>query len=108
MYLVRRVCKTKPGQSWAVAGYLAKICEAYEENGRDKARIYIEGQGLPGTPNRVYAEWTQDTIEPNWFSKVPAAVREYNPRMQELLDEYLLEIFEVATPEKLVERGVAQ
>ena len=61
MYLVRRVCKTKPGQAWAVAGYLAKICEAYEENGRDKARIYIEGQGLPGTPNRVYAEWTQDS-----------------------------------------------
>jgi hypothetical protein len=108
MYLVRRVCKTKPGQAWAVAGYLAKICEAYEANGRDKARIYIEGQGLPGTPNRVYAEWTQDAIEPNWFSKVPQTVREYNPKMQELLDEYLLEIFEVATAEKLVERGVAQ
>ena len=108
MYLVRRVCKTKPGQAWAVAGYLAKICEAYEENGRDKARIYIEGQGLPGTPNRVYAEWTQDSIEPNWFSKIPPAVREYNPQLQGLLDEYLLEIFEVATAEKLVERGVAQ
>ena len=108
MYLVRRVCKTKPGQAWAVAGYLAKICEAYEVNGRDKARIYIEGQGLPGTPNRVYAEWTQDSIEPNWFSKVPQTVREYNPKLQELLDEYLLEIFEVATAEKLVERGVAQ
>ena len=108
MYLVRRVCKTKPGQAWAVAGYLAKICEAYEENGRDKAQIYIGGQGLPGTPNMVYAEWTQNAIEPNWFSKIPQGVREYNPKLQELLDEYLLEIYEVATPEKLVERGVAQ
>ncbi len=108
MYLVRRVCKTKPGQSWAVAGYLAKICEAYEDGGRDKARIYIGGQGLPGTPNMVYAEWTQDSIEPNWFSKVPQTVREYNPKMQELLEEYLLEIYEVATSDKLAERGVAQ
>ena len=108
MYMVRRVCKTKPGQAWAVAGYLAKICEAYEENGRDKAQIYIGGQGLPGTPNMVYAEWTQNAIEPNWFSKIPQGVREYNPKLQELLDEYLLEIYEVATPEKLVERGVAQ
>ena len=108
MYMVRRVCKTKPGQVWAVAGYLAKICEAYEENGRDKAQIYIGGQGLPGTPNMVYAEWTQNAIEPNWFSKIPQGVREYNPKLQELLDEYLLEIYEVATPEKLVERGVAQ
>ena len=108
MYMVRRVCKTKPGQAWAVAGYLAKICEAYEENGRDKAQIYIGGQGLPGTPNMVYAEWTQNAIEPNWFSKIPQGVRDYNPKLQELLDEYLLEIYEVATPEKLVERGVAQ
>ena len=108
MYLVRRVCRTKPGQAWAVAGYLAKICEAYEENGRNKAQIYISGQGLPGTPNVVYAEWTQDTIEPNWPTNIPDAVREFNPRMQQLLDEYLLELYELATLEKLVERGVAQ
>ncbi len=108
MYLVRRVCRTKPGQAWAVAGYLAKICEAYEANGRSKAQIYIGGQGLPGTPNVVYCEWTQDTIEPNWPDRVPAVVREFNPRMQELLDEYALELYEVATPEKLVQRGVAQ
>ena len=108
MYLVRRVCKTKPGQGWAVAGYLAKICEAYEENGRDKAQIYIGGQRLPGTPNVVYAEWTQDTIEPNWPANIPEAVRTFNPLMQQLLDEYLLELYEVATPDKLVQRGVAQ
>ncbi len=108
MYMVRRVCRTKPGQAWRVAGFLAKICEAYEEGGRNKAQIYIGGQGLPGTANSVYAEWTQESIEPNWFSKIPAAVLEYNPQLQELLTEYTLELYEMATPEKLVERGVAQ
>ncbi len=108
MYLVRRVCRTQPGQAWAVAGYLTKICEAYEEGGRNKAQIYIGGQGLPGTPNVVYAEWTQATIEPNWPTNIPDAVREFNPKMQQLLTEYALELYELATPEKLVERGVAQ
>ncbi len=107
MYMVRRVCRTKPGQAWKVAGLLARICQAYEEKGRSKATVYIGGQGLPGTPNSVYAEWTQDSIEPNWFSQIPPAVLEYNPQLQALLDEYVLELYEVATPDKLTERGVA-
>ncbi|KAA1277746.1 MAG: hypothetical protein EGP14_06410 [SAR202 cluster bacterium] len=67
--MIRRVARTQPGKAWEVAGYLTKICEAYESNGRNKAQIYIGGQGLPGTPNTVIAEWIQDTIEPNWPTK---------------------------------------
>lgn len=113
MYMIRRVARTQPGKAWEVAGYLTKICEAYESNGRNKAQIYIGGQGLPGTPNTVIAEWIQDTIEPNWPTNVPDSVRTDNAKMQELLvtntdgsKEYPIEFYEISTPAKLKERGV--
>ena len=105
MYLVRRIARTQPGKAWEVAGYLSKICAAYENTGRNKAQIYIGGQGLPGTPNTVVAEWTQERIEPNWPSKVPDSVRPDNAKMQQLLTEYPIEFYELVTPEKLKERA---
>jgi len=107
MYIVRRVAKTLPGKAWEVAGLLNKIVEAYEEAGRTKARIYISGQSTPGNPPTVYAEWTQERIEPTDMSKVPASVRENNAKMQELLTEYSIEFYELATQEKMKARGVA-
>ena len=106
MYLVRRIAKTQPGKSWEVAGYLTKICNAYEENGRSKAQVYISGQGLPGTANVVYADWAQERIEPNVRSTVPAAVFSENAKMQPLLTEYSIEFYEVVTPEKIEDRGL--
>ena len=107
MYLIRRVAKTQPGKAWEVAGYLTKICAAYEAAGRSKAQVYIGGQGLPGTPNTVYAEWTQESIEPNWPTNIPDTVRPDNAQMQQLLTEYPIEFYELVTPEKLKERGVS-
>ena len=74
MYVIRRIAKAQPGKVWQVANLLIKICAAYEENGRPKAQVYVS-QGLPGTPNVAYAEWTQATIEPNWPSQAPEVVR---------------------------------
>ena len=107
MYIVRRVAKTLPGKAWEVAGLLNKIVEAYEEAGRTKARIYISGQRTPGHPPTVYAEWTQERIEPTDMSKVPASVRENNAKMQELLTEYSIEFYELVTSEKLRSRGLS-
>ena len=70
MYVIRRIAKAQPGKVWQVANLLIKICAAYEEKGRPKAHVYVS-QGMPGTPNVAYAEWTQATIEPNWPSQVP-------------------------------------
>ena len=106
MYMIRRIAKAQPGQVWEVANLLTKICAAYEENGRPKAHIYVS-QGLPGTPNMVYAEWTQETIEPNRLPNVPPVVRTLNAEMQAMLESYEIEFFELVTQEKLVERGVA-
>ena len=103
MYVIRRVAKTKPGKAWEVAGHLTKICRAYEEEtGRNKAVIYVEGQGLPGTANVVYAEWIQDTIEELPFEKVPKSVLETGSK---LMEEFPIEFYQVATPEQLQARG---
>ena len=102
MYVVRRVAKTKPGKEWAVATQLTKICDAYEnENGRNKAIVYISGRGLPGEPNTVYAEWTQPHIEPTPFSDVPESVWKNNAIMRDMITDYTIEFYEVATPERL-------
>ena len=65
MFLVRRVCRTERVNAWKVASILTKICNAYEENGRDKATIYIGGAGTPAAEITVCAEWTQETIDAN-------------------------------------------
>ena len=107
MYVIRRIAKTQPGAAWQVAGYLTKITQAYEEAGRNKAKVYIQGQGVPGEPNIVYAEWTQDRIEPVDLRTVPEAVRTNNAEMQKLLTEYTIEFYEMVSPEKLEVRGIS-
>ena len=99
MYLIRRVAKTQPGKAREVAGYLTKITQAYEEAGRNKAMIYIGGQGVPGTPNVVCADWTQERIEQTNMATVPEAVGVNHAKMAPLLTEYYLEFYEIANPD---------
>ena len=107
MYVIRRVAKTQPGKAWEVAGYLSKITQAYEEAGRNKAQIYIRDRGLPGSGDVVYAEWTQERIEPTDLQMVPEAVRTNQDKMEPMLTEYSIEFYELVTPEKLQARGLA-
>ena len=107
MYLLRRVAKAEQGKVWDVANLMSKICAAYEENGRYKAQVFV-AQGLPGTSNVVYAEWTQESIQPNWPSKVPESVRTLNAQMFPMLTEpWSIEFFELVTPQKLEERNLS-
>lgn len=107
MYLLRRIAKAQQGKVWEVAGLMSKVCAAYEENGRNEARVYASW-GLPGTPNVVYAEWTQETIESNWPSNVPDSVRTLNAEMFSMLTEpWSIEFYELVTPEALKERNVS-
>jgi len=106
MFIIRRVAKTKPGKAWEVAGYLSKICKAYEEEtGRNQAVVYLQDRNLPGTPDVVYAQWTQDTIEDLPFEKVPKVVLETHPKMMQHLDDYSIELYQVVTPKQLDSRG---
>ena len=107
MYLLRRIAKAQQGMAWEVANLLSKVCGSYEENGRNKAQVFVS-QGLPGTPNVVYTEWTQESIEPNWPSKVPEAVRTLNAQMFPMLTEpWSIEFFEMVTPQKIEERNLS-
>ncbi len=107
MYLLRRIAKAQQGKVWEVAGLMSKVCGAYEENGRNEARVYVSW-GLPGTPNVVYAEWTQETIETNRPSNVPDSVRALNAEMFSMLTEpWSIEFYELVTPEALKERNVS-
>tara|TARA_B100001146_G_scaffold48004_1_gene41466 strand:+ start:560 stop:877 length:318 start_codon:yes stop_codon:yes gene_type:complete len=105
MFLVRRVCRTERVNAWKVADLLSKICNAYEENGRDKATIYIGGAGTPAAEITVCAEWTQETIDANRMPNVPSAVRENAPKLMELIQSYDIEFFEIATKDKIEERA---
>ena len=108
MYVIRRTVKTQPGKAWEVAGYLTKICRAYEkETGRDEAQIFIGGQGLPGEQNIVCAQWTQERIETIVPGGVPEAVRVNHGKMAALMTEYTIDFYELATPDKLEYRGFA-
>ena len=107
MYLLRRIAKAQQGKAWDVANLMSKVCGAYEENGRNKAQVYVSA-GLPGTPNTVYAEWTQETIEPFKPANTPEAVRVLNPEMFAMLTEpWVIEFYELVTSEKLKERSLS-
>jgi hypothetical protein len=99
MYLIRRVAKTQPGKAREVAGYLSKITQAYEAAGRNKAMVYISGQGVPGTPDVVYADWTQERIEQTDMKTVPEAVGTNHVKMAPLLTDYYLEFYELVNPD---------
>lgn len=107
MYLIRRVAKVQPGKGWEVANYLSNICKAYQQAGRNEARVYMQGSNMPGPEEVVYAEWTQERIEPTIVNTVPEAVRTNHTKMAPLLTQYSIEFYELVTPEKLKGRGLA-
>lgn len=116
MYVIKRTVRTQPGKAWEVAGYLTKICRAYEkEHGRNEAQVYIGGQGLPGyepdelpgDQNVVYAQWTQERIEATPEGGVPEEVMVNHGKMATLMTEYTIEFYEMATQDKLEYRGFA-
>ncbi len=107
MYVIRRVSKVKRGQEWKGAALLTKIAGAYEGKGRPKSHVYIGNAGLPGEQGMVYVEWQTDKIEPNSFAKIPKEVFELNKELREIQEDSWIEFYELITPEKLQERGLA-
>ena len=58
MYLIRRIYKTKPGESRKVASLVHKQATIYKEAGhRPEFRVSFNGYTLPGEPNVVFLEW---------------------------------------------------
>ena len=85
MYVIRRVYKVKPGQTKKAAELIYKIGSRFTEAGqRDQVRVYWSGYTMPGPPNTVYMEWTQEKIEspyregtshPEWTTSIRSSGR---------------------------------
>ena len=65
------------------------------------------GSGTSGEQNVVYAQWTQERIEPIAQGGVPEEVTVNHPKMAALMTEYTIEFYELATQAKLQYRGFA-
>ena len=64
MYLIRRVYEVKPGLARKVASLVQRQGDIYTAAGqRSKVLVYFNGGTVPGHNNRVYMEWTDETIE---------------------------------------------
>ena len=107
MYVVRRVWKVNPGTPRRVATLLTKIGEAYKEAGqRGEARIYFNASTCPGEVNRVYMEWTADSLESPYraSNSIPESVRKWGGEVRALaVEESRIEFYELMTPEKYEE-----
>ena len=107
MYVVRRVWKVNPGTPRRVATLLAKIGDAYEEAGqRGKPRIYFNGSTCPGEVNRVYMEWTADSLESPYraSNNIPESVLKWGREVREMaVEESRIEFYELMTSEKFEE-----
>jgi len=102
MYVIRRVWETKPGEARRAASIAAAIGRIYEDVGqRDPARIYFNSGTTPGTKNRVYMEWTAETIEsPYRGDNDLPDTGGLGARLRDITDATYIEFYELLTPDK--------
>jgi hypothetical protein len=104
MYLIRRVYDVKPGSARVVAFLMQQQGDAYTAAGqRSKVTIYFNGGTLPGDTNRVYMQWTDETIGSPYREEaksVPEA-SVFGAKIREHVISNHIEFFEMMTPEKM-------
>jgi hypothetical protein len=104
MFLIRRVYEVKPGSARVAASLMQQQGDAMTAAGqRSKVTIYFNGGTLPGDTNRVYMQWTDDTIESTYRAgdrSVPAA-SEFSAKLREHVISNHIEFFEMMVPEKM-------
>ena len=68
MYMLRRVYKAKYRQGKFVASLVRKQQDIYESAGRSEGTVYFNAGTVPGEPDSVVLEWTQDTLGSPYLS----------------------------------------
>ena len=98
MYLIRRVWNVKPGATRQVADIVDKIGKAYQDAGqRSETRVYWSGYTVPGPANKVYMDWTQETIDsPYREGNVSPGTGDLGAQLRELTEESYIEFYEMA------------
>lgn len=109
MYLVRRVWRTKPGQARMAATLVDAMGSDYEKTGkRSASRVYFNSGTLPGDTNRVYMEWTEETIASPYRPDVVAssdAAKSFYSKLREVTEDSWIELYEMMTPDKQMDIG---
>ena len=106
MYLIRRIYKTKPGQSRRVASLVHKQAQIYHDAGhRGEFRVAFNGYTLPGDQDVVVLEWTQNSIESPMRegNDSPREAIEVGGQAREFIESQRIEFLELLTPDKMME-----
>lgn len=102
-YVIRRVYVVAPGSARKVATAVAKQAAEYEKVGqRSPGRVFFNGGTLPGEKDRVYMEWTADTIDSPYRegNVIPQSVRDAGAGIRDLVESSNIEFYELLTPAK--------
>ena len=106
MYLIRRVYEVKPGLARKVATLVQRQGDIYTAAGqRSKVLVYFNGGTVPGHNNRVYMEWTDETIESPMREglDLPKEALQIGANVRELIEDQYIEFFEMMIPAKMQE-----
>jgi hypothetical protein len=106
VYVVKRVWKIKPREGRLAATIAKEIGDLYVRAGRrSDVRVYFNTTTMPGKRNRMYMEWTAETLESPYrgdLEPVPG-VSELGAKLRDLTTDTWIEIYELMTPDKAAE-----
>ncbi len=103
MYVIQRVYKIKPRAAREAASIAAKIGDLYHQAGRrSEVLVYFNGTTLPGEPDIMYMQWTDEVIQSPYGRGEPSIpeATELGARLRELTEDSWIEFYEMLTPEK--------
>ena len=104
MYVIRRVYEVKPGTARKVATLVQQQGDAYSAaDQRSEVRVYFNGGTVPGDNNRVYMEWTDETIDSPYREDLTLApdAMAIGAKVREHVISQYIEFFELMTPAKM-------
>lgn len=103
MYTVRRLYKTKPGESRRVATLVHKQATIYRDAGqRSDFRVSYNGATLPGEQDVVCLEWTDPSLQSpsREGNDLPQAALALGAEIRKLIESQRIEFLEMLTPDK--------
>ena len=103
MYMLRRVYKAKNRQGKLVASLVRKQQKIYESAGRSKGTVYFNAGTVPGEPDQVVLEWTQDNLGSPYLSggSIPREALQVGGQVREHIESQEIEFWELMTPDKM-------
>jgi hypothetical protein len=89
-----------------VATLIKQQGDAYSAVGqRSEVRVYFNGGTIPGDNNRVYMEWTDESIQSPYRAgdgvKSPQEANKFGAEARDLIIGSRIEFFEMMTPDKM-------